>query len=68
MSRKRLNLLAVAIIAAGTCLRATAPAQAQYEKKPTSPTYCCAADNWGLDQKCCGPNGCRIQNGVCSTW
>ncbi|HYH82454.1 MAG TPA: hypothetical protein VEX86_21865 [Longimicrobium sp.] len=67
---KRINLLALLVIAAGGAVLARpAPASATYyDPWRTHIESCCTAyDGWGRTvQQCCSNNGCYITKGLCT--
>lgn len=69
--RKRINLLALLVIAGGGALvgRPT-PASATYYNPWTMGQSCCAAYDvfGGVVQRCCSSTGCLITAGKCIAW
>jgi hypothetical protein len=66
--RRRLNLLAFAVIAGGAALLGTpAPARATYRDPRLVLLSCCSAwDGWSRITRCCGYNGCVITASGCT--
>ena len=67
--RRRLNLLALAVIAGGgTLLAAPAPLHATYLDPKLVLNSCCTAYNgWRIIARCCSPTGCIITSGGCTS-
>jgi hypothetical protein len=66
--RKRINLLALLVIAGGGAVFARpAPASATYISPWGNTQSCCTAyDGWGrVVQQCCSSSGCFITYGKC---
>lgn len=69
--RKRINLLALLVIAAGGAVVARpAPAGATYHNPWRVPESCCRAfDTFGnVVTSCCSTGGCLITAGRCMPW
>jgi len=67
--RRRLNLLALAVIAGGGALLATpAPARATYfDARKIFESCCTATDTFGkVIYRCCAPNGCAVTSLGCT--
>jgi len=67
--RRRLDLLALAVIAGGgALLAAPAPLHATYLDPKLVLTSCCSAySGWRVIVRCCSPNGCVITSGGCTS-
>jgi hypothetical protein len=65
--RRRLNLLAFAVIAGGGALLGTpAPARATYVDPKLVLQSCCTAwDGWRIRYKCCSYTGCVVTASGC---
>jgi len=66
--RRRINLLALLVIAAGgAAIAGPTPASATYLNPWTNTESCCKAfDGWGrVVQQCCSNSGCYITYGRC---
>jgi cytochrome c oxidase assembly factor CtaG len=69
--RKRINLLALLVIAAGAAVFARpAPAEATYYNPWQPPSSCCVArDAYGsVISQCCSAGGCMVTAGKCIPW